>query len=72
VLTVTGARVIMELQGESCLRRSLISQQREGLAVTRTFGEYVTEWDELKQAVSTFATRAGEKLRHHGLLACAI
>jgi DNA polymerase V len=72
VLTVTGARVIMELQGESCLPLSLISPQRKGLAVTRTFGEYVTEWHELKQAVSTFATRAGEKLRQHGLLACAM
>ena len=72
VLTVTGARVIMELQGESCLPLSLLSPQRKGLAVTRTFGAYVTEWDELKQTVSTFATRAGEKLREHGLLAGAM
>lgn len=72
VLTVTGARVIMELQGESCLPLSLLSPQRKGLAVTRTFGEYVTEWDELKESVSTFASRAGEKLREHGLLACSM
>ena len=72
VLTVTGARVIMELQGTSCLPLSLISPQRKGLAVTRTFGEAVVEWHELAQAVSTFATRAGEKLREHGLLACAM
>lgn len=63
VLTVTGAKVIMELRGESCLPHSLISPQRKGLAVTRTFVEYVTAWDELAQAISTFATRAGEKLR---------
>lgn len=73
VLTVTGARVIMELQGECCLPPlSLISPQRKGLAVIRTFGEYVTEWEELKKSVSTFASRAGEKLREHGLLACAM
>lgn len=72
VLTVTGARVIMELQGVSCLSLSLIAPQRKGLVVTRTFGEYVVEWQELAQAVSTFATRAGEKLREHGLLACAM
>lgn len=72
VLTVTGARVIMELQGEDCLKLKLMAPQRKGLAVTRTFGEYVTEWEELKQTVSTFATRAGEKLREHGLLACAM
>ena len=34
VLTVTGARVIMELQGESCLPLSLLSPQPKGLAVT--------------------------------------
>ena len=72
VLTVTGARVIMELQGQSCLPLSLLSPQRKGLAVTRTFGEYVTEWNELKESVSTFASRAGEKLRQHGLLACSM
>ncbi len=72
VLTVTGARVIMELQGTSCLPLSLIAPQRKGMAVTRTFGAAVTEWAELAQAVSTYATRAGEKLRHHGLLACSM
>jgi DNA polymerase V len=72
VLTVTGARVIMELQGTSCLPLSLLAPQRKGMAVTRTFGEYVTVWDELAQTVSTFAARAGEKLREHGLLACAM
>ena len=69
VLTVTGSRVIMELQGTSCLPLSLMAPQRKGMAVTRTFGEAVMEWDELAQAVSTYATRAGEKLRQHGLLA---
>jgi DNA polymerase V len=72
VLTVTGARVIMELQGISCLSLSLIAPQRKGMAVPRTFGEAVTEWAELAQAVSTYATRAGEMLRQHGLLACSM
>lgn len=72
VLTVTGARVVMELRGTSCLPLSLLAPQRKGLAVTRTFGTAITEWDELAQAVSTYAARAGEKLRQHGLLACAM
>lgn len=72
VLTVTGARVVMELQGQSCLPLSMLSPQRKGLAVTRTFGEAVIEWHELAQAISTYAARAGEKLRQHGLLASAM
>jgi DNA polymerase V len=72
ILTVTGARVIMELQGTSCLPLSLLAPQRKGLAVTRTFGASITEWDELAETISTFATRAAEKLRQHGLLACSM
>ena len=70
ILTVTGARVIMELQGTSCLSLALMAPQKKGMAVTRTFGAAVVSWDELAQAVATYATRAGEKLRKHGLLAC--
>jgi DNA polymerase V len=72
ILTVTGARVVMELQGTSCLSLSLLAPQRKGLAVTRTFGAAVTDWGEMAQAVSTYATRAGEKLRQHGLLATSM
>ncbi len=72
VLTVTGARVVMELRGRSCLPLSLLAPQRKGLAVTRTFGAAITDWDELAQAVATYATRAGEKLRQHRLLACSM
>jgi DNA polymerase V len=71
VLTVTGA-VVMELRGRSCLPLTLLAPQRKGLAVIRTFGTAVTEWHELAEAVSTYAARAGEKLRQHGLLACAM
>jgi DNA polymerase V len=69
LLTVTGARVIMELQGTCCLPLSLAAPQRKGLAVTRTFGRALLEWDELAEAIAAFAARAGEKLRGHGLLA---
>ena len=72
LLTVTGARVVMELQGTSCLPLTLLAPQRKGLAVTRTFGEAVTDWDGMAQAISTYATRAAEKLRRHGLLATAM
>jgi DNA polymerase V len=72
VLTVTGARVVMELQGTPCLSLSLLAPQRRGLAVTRTFGAAVLTWEEMAQAISTYATRAGEKLRQHGLLATSM
>ncbi len=72
MLTVVGARVQAELRGTSCLPLSLMSPQRKSLAVTRSFGRAVTRWDDIREAVSAYATRAGEKLRAHGLLAVSM
>jgi len=69
MLTVTGTRVVAELRGVSCLPLTLVAPQRKGTAVTRTFGVFVTRQDELAEAMSSFATRAAEKLREHGLIA---
>jgi len=69
-LTVVGARVQAELLGVSCLPLSLMAATRKGIAVTRAFGHPVTSWQELREAVAAYATRAGEKLRAEGLQAC--
>jgi DNA polymerase V len=42
------------------------------MAVTRSFGEAVTTLDGMLEAVSTYATRAGEKLRARGLATAAV
>ena len=67
--SVTLERTVWELRGLSCLVLEEIAPQRKGVAVTRTFGRPVTSRDELCEAVAAFATRAGEKLRAHGLVA---
>ena len=70
LLTVVGARVQMELQGVSCLLLSDAPPTRKGLAVTRCFGRPVTRWAEMREACAHHASRAGEKLRAAGLVAC--
>lgn len=67
--TVTLERTIYELRGMSCIALEEIAPQRKGMAVTRSFGRPVTSLDELREAVATYAGRAGEKLRLHGLVA---
>ena len=67
--TVTLERTIWELRGISCLALEEVAPQRKGMAVTRSFGRPVTSLDELREAVAAYATRAGEKLRLHGLVA---
>ena len=70
LLTVVGARVQAELRGVSCLPLALAAATRKGVAVTRSFGHPVTTWQEMREAVAAYASRAGEKLRAEGLQAC--
>ncbi len=67
--TVTLERIVLELGGLSCLALEEVAPQRKGMAVTRSFGRPVTSLNELREAVAAYATRAGEKLRTHGLVA---
>ena len=67
--TVVAERMVLELRGHSCIDLEELPPTRKGTAVTRSFGRPVTSFEELRQAVSTYAARGGEKLRQHGLLA---
>ena len=60
---------MLELQGEPCLSFDEVEPQRKGMAVTRSSGTPMTDFDTLFQAITAHATRAAEKLRQHGLVA---
>lgn len=72
LLTVTGLRTHAELRGVSCMTFADAPSSRKSIACTRSFGRAVTTWDELREAVATYAGRAGEKLRRFGMLAGAM
>ena len=59
----------MELRGLPCLALEDVAPQRKGMACTRSFGRVVTSKAEMLEAVASHASRAGEKLRQHGLVA---
>jgi DNA polymerase V len=67
--TVVLERTVLELQGEACIAFDDVEPQRKGMAVTRSAGKPMTDFDTLFQAVTAHATRAAEKLRQHGLVA---
>jgi DNA polymerase V len=71
-LTVTGLRTHAELTGVSCIPLTLSSGERKSIAVTRSFGRAVTTWLEMREAVASYATRAAEKARRHGMAAAAM
>jgi DNA polymerase V len=72
LLTVTGQRTHAELRALPCYPFSLNPPSRKTIAVTRSFGRPITAWPEMREAVATYVTRAGEKLRRHGLQAAAM
>ena len=67
--TVVLERTVLELQGEACLAFDDVEPQRKGMAVTRSSGQPMMDFDTVFQAVTAHATRAAEKLRQHGLVA---
>jgi len=67
--TVVLERTVLELQGEPCIAFDDVEPQRKGMAVTRSSGKPMEDFDTVFQAITAHATRAAEKLRQHGLVA---
>lgn len=67
--TVVLERLVAELRGVPSNAIEAVEPQRKGMAVTRSFGTPVTDFDAMMGALSQYALRAGEKLRQHGLVA---
>jgi len=68
-LTVEGLRTAAELAGTCCIPFSEKRPVRKQLMVSRSFGEKVTSFEELRESLAEFATRAAEKLREEELSA---
>ena len=69
---VTGVRTVYELRGMSCYELEEQPPAKKGITVSRMFGRKVETVEELKEAIASYASRAGEKLRDEGLAAGAM
>ena len=65
-------RLIEELRGNSCYPLDTNPAQKKNITVSRTFGRAIRTFDELAEAITTYATRGAEKLRKNGLVADVI
>ena len=65
-------RTQRELQGRPCAGIESEDPDRKSIMVSRSFGERVTDLDQVHEAVATFASRACEKARVGGLVAGAM
>jgi len=66
---VVGVRTVYELRGISCYPLEQNPPAKKSIAVSRMFGEPVESIEELKEAIASYASRAGRKLRGQGLAA---
>ncbi len=69
---VVGVRTVYELRGISCYPLEQNPPLKKSITVSRMFGRPVESVKELKEAVSSYASRAGEKLRGQSLAAGAM
>ncbi|MEG3111736.1 translesion error-prone DNA polymerase V subunit UmuC [Pantoea sp. T14] len=56
-------RTVRELRGEPCLELDEYSPSKQQIMCSRSFGYRITEYEEMHQAICTYAERAAEKLR---------
>ncbi len=70
--SVVVERTLWELRGIACLSLEDITPPKQQIISSRSFGRAVTELHELKQAVTSYMSRAAEKLRKQGSVAQAI
>ncbi len=71
-LGVGGLRLARELRGQSCLTLAESAPERRSVTVSRTFGRPVGALAALEAAVASFAARAAERARRHGLKAGSV
>ncbi len=68
-LGIGGLKLAHELRGISCLTLADVPKERQSVTVSRSFGKPVYSLEALNSALGTFAARAAERARRHGLRA---
>ncbi|MBJ9293488.1 Y-family DNA polymerase [Citrobacter werkmanii] len=56
-------RTVRELRGEPCLELEEFAPVKQEIVCSRSFGERITDYDAMRQAICSYAVRAAEKLR---------
>ncbi|PSF22278.1 DNA polymerase V subunit UmuC [Escherichia coli] len=61
--TVVLERTVRELNGEACISLEEAPPAKQQIVCSRSFGERITSYESLRQAICQYAERAAEKLR---------
>ncbi len=71
-LGIVGVRLVYELRGHSCLDLDECPAPKQGITCSRAFGRSVCTLADMEEAVSSYVSRAAEKLRGEGLAATVL
>jgi DNA polymerase V len=69
---VLSSRTSMELRGIPCIDLEIATSGRKSCVVSRSFGQRVEKFQELKEAVANYCLNASEKIRSESLIAKSI
>ena len=70
--SVVLERTVQELRGLSCLALEDVIPAKQQIMCSRSFGQPVVDEQDLREAVSSYASRAAAKLRQQGSVASAV
>ncbi len=62
-MTINGVRTLKELNGEKCFNLETKQERKKSIVTSRTFGQYITDFTPLSEAVSNYASKCAYKLR---------
>ncbi len=68
-MTIVGLRTLMEMRGHSCMNIDDAPAAKKAIVSSRSFGQSVESLEFLSQSVSSYVSRAAEKLRGQNGLA---
>jgi DNA polymerase V len=64
LLTVQGARIALELQGQPCFELETQPPPKKQIIASRSFGYPLSSFPELREAIASHIVRASEKLKN--------
>lgn len=70
--TIVGERTWRELNGDPCIPMEWTAPDKRTMTSSRSFATDITDFDQLRQAMSTFASILGRKLREQDSFALEI
>lgn len=70
--SIVVERTVKELNGISCIELDGSGTPRQQIMVSRSFGQEVSNYDDLAESIAHFASTAAEKLRKDGSVATSL